>query len=242
MEYLEKVAAYEDAIMEKMAANAWRKQWENLSRKDRRRLRKSGLVNNEYERWSRGAKTLAEKSGFKMTNDFNEVLKAYGKSPKDRPSLQERLAKRSGYYTVAGADGSKIIYSNPKGKLAKGPTKLSRSVNHAIASLHEADEAHSLSTGKYRNYYLTGTKTYGSHFNPGVVHKESSRVAIAPLFSRIKWKLLRSQDPMIDRSNPILKDAVTSQSKDLKRRGVKYGKSAVINKKKYKSHMSEFLN
>ena len=83
---------------------------------------------------------------------------------------------------------------------------------------------------------------YGSHFNPGVVHKESSRVAIAPLSSRIKWKLLRSTEPIMDMDNPVLRDAVTSQSKDLKRRGVQYGKSAVVDKKKYKSHMSEFLN
>ena len=241
-EYFEKVASYEDAIMEKMAASAWRKQWENLSRKDRRRLRKSGLVNNEYERWSRGAKTLAEKSGFKMTDDFNEALKALGKSPKDRLSLQEKSLKRSGYATLEGTDGSRIIYSNPKGSLAKGPTKLSRSVNHAIASLHEGDEANSLSTGRYKANYLTGVKMYGTHFNPGVIHKESSRVAIAPLSSRIKWRLLRSTQPIMDIDKPTLKDAVTSQSKDLKRRGVKYGKSAVVDKKKYKSHMSEFLN
>ena len=98
--------------------------------------------------------------------------------------------------------------SHPKGKIAKGPTKLSRSVNHAIASLHEGDEANSLSTGRYKANYLTGVKMYGSHFNPGVVHKESSRVAIAPLSSRIKWKLLRSTQPIMDIDNPTLKDDI----------------------------------
>ena len=58
----------------------------------------------------------------------------------------------------------------------------------------------------------------------------------------IQGKLLRSTEPIMDMDNPTLRDVITSQSKDLKKHGVKYGKSAVVDKKKYKSHMSEFLN
>lgn len=92
MEYFEKVAAYEDTIMEKVATRAWKKNYGNLSYESKQKLLNTGV--HSYDREHAGLKRGNEALIKKYNIDVRKGLRGRLKTLADVPKIVSTNLKR----------------------------------------------------------------------------------------------------------------------------------------------------
>ena len=140
-------------------------------------------------------------------------------------------------YKLTSSKIKRMFYTKDAelGKMSKGDK---RAVD-ALILRHELDEARSLA----KNGIHVGN--YSSHNAPDVIHRESANLALMPEKVKRAFTGLRKENSMT--KNKLVKKIIGGdvvrggEVESLAKRGIKYGDSPYLDKKKMKSHVNDYL-
>ena len=129
MKYFEKVANYEDAIMEKIATRAWKKNYGNLSYENKQKLLNTGVhsYDREHAGLKRGNDALIKKYNIDVRQGLRGKLKTLAEVPKMVNTNLEKLKdSRFVKYNSIPADAVETFKSlSPRqSRLAKIPMNI----------------------------------------------------------------------------------------------------------------------
>ena len=203
---MDKIAHYEELIMEKIATRAWKKHYDGLNDIDRQKLVNSGIHNYERELsgLKKGTQNILNKYNVEVvrnpiqfymeTRKVDRVRKGAGKLLRresaggasinhiDYPELENKILFKH-------RDHTRDIDRQSKRDFKIKPFKqnrlnsFERDYANAIIERHEADE---------KRYRVSGKKqAYFTHVSPKVIFNESENVSFAPHKTRNALKDMR---------------------------------------------------
>ena len=107
MKYFEKVAAYEDTIMEKIATRAWKKNYGNLSYENKQKLLNTGVhsYDREHAGLKRGNDALIKKYDIDVRKGLRGKLKTILETPKRINVGYDKIMHDSRFARGLGVDG-----------------------------------------------------------------------------------------------------------------------------------------
>ncbi len=232
---MDKVAYYENKLLEKIAATKWKHMWQGLSNKSKDTiLTRVSDPNTLAEKSEDTLKSIAAKRGYKVYTSLDDYERATGLKSQNFITYPSKK--------IVVADKNKRISD-----MVQAGLPIDFAKRHAAKSqMHEAYET--LSDDKRR--FLR----YGTHAEPGVMHRTSAYAARFPQIDRVIDKTIEKGNKVMDAEGVF---AYTSgkneQDKyrklfkkspsvydDMNSYGVSFAESPVIDKKALRRHRKDF--
>lgn len=242
---------YENEIFEKVATRAWKKHWGGLSEQAQQTLVDKNIHN--YDRYTDGLKKRTDAISKRYGTEFVTAENFFNKVPSTGSLVADKIRQRTlakgGYCFFTSSDGRKFVMNDNNSKLFK---KFSKNMtDNEKRQLHEILTAHEAVHEQGNARKMRISKRYGSHFSPGVIHGESADVALA--YPKVKKAMEKMRKDSLRYSasganygdESLFKNIgsmFSSQHTDLRKAGVEYGKSPIVNKKNMKIHEDAFFS